>query len=191
MAPLVKAANGGFIGTTTQGGSHGDGVVFQLTIQQVSTTTVLTSAPNPSYQGENVTLTATVTAQNGSTPSGTVVFNSNGAQIGTATLDDSGVAVLNYSGLAVGNDSLTAVYQGSFLLQGSTSNTVTQVVHPGSTTTVTSAPNPSTVGQQVTITATVGPSGPPQPTGTVSFTSNSSTISGCTISRCRIGPQSV
>ena len=57
---------------------------------------------------------------------------------------------------------------------------MTQVVHPGSTTTVTSTPNPSTVGQQVTITATVGPAGPPQPTGTVSFTSNSSTISGCT-----------
>ena len=32
----------------------------------------------------------------------------------------------------------------------------------------------------VTITATVGPSGPPQPTGTVSFTSNGTAISGCT-----------
>ena len=88
--------------------------------------------------------------------------------------------MLNFTGLAVGSDSLTAVYQGSPALAGSTSNTVTQVVHPGSTTTVTSTPNPSTVGQSVTITATVGPSGPPQPTGTVSFTSNGTAISGCT-----------
>src|ERR1019366_6648929 len=32
----------------------------------------------------------------------------------------------------------------------------------------------------VTITATVGPAGPPAPTGTVSFTSNGIAISGCT-----------
>ena len=52
------------------------------------------------------------------------------------------MAVLNYAGLSAGTDSVTAVYQGSPLLAGSTSNTVTQVVHPASTTTVTSAPNP-------------------------------------------------
>ena len=51
---------------------------------------------------------------------------------------------------------------------------------PPSTTTVTSSPNPSTFGQQVTITATVGPAGPPAPTGTVGFTSNGAGISGCT-----------
>ena len=45
---------------------------------------------------------------------------------------------------------------------------------------VTSSPNPSTFGQQVTITATVGPAGPPTPTGTVGFTSNGTAISGCT-----------
>ncbi len=62
----------------------------------------------------------------------------------------------------------------------STSNTVQQVVElPASTTTVTSSPNPSTNGQQVTSTATVGPTGPPQPGGTVGFTSNGTTISGC------------
>jgi hypothetical protein len=64
-------------------------------------------------------------------------------------------------------------------LAGSTSNTVTQVVHPGSTTTVTSTPNPSAPGQNVTITATIGPAGPPTPTGTVGFASNGTEISGC------------
>jgi hypothetical protein len=51
---------------------------------------------------------------------------------------------------------------------------------PPSTTAVTSSPNPSTFGDVVTITATVGPAGPPAPTGTVSFTSNGTAISGCT-----------
>ena len=45
-------------------------------------------------------------------------------------------------------------------------------------TTVTSSPNPSTGGEQVTITASVAPAGPP--TGTVGFTSNGTAISGCT-----------
>src|SRR5262249_34323860 len=43
----------------------------------------------------------------------------------------------------------------------------------------TSSPNPSTFGDLVTITATVGPAGPPLPTGTVGFTSNGVTIAGC------------
>jgi uncharacterized repeat protein (TIGR03803 family) len=180
LASLIQVGNGVFDGVTYQGGTDNLGTVYQLAVETVPTTTVLTSTPNPSYQGQSVTMTATVTAQNGSTPAGTVIFKSNGTQIGSASLNSSGVAVLNFTGLAVGSDSLTAVYQGLPPLEASTSNTVTQVVHPGTTTTVTSTPNPSTVGQSVTITATVGPSGPPQPTGTVSFTSNGTAISGCT-----------
>ena len=51
---------------------------------------------------------------------------------------------------------------------------------PPSTTAVTSSPNPSMFGELVTITATVGPPGPPTPTGTVGFTSNGAAIPGCT-----------
>ena len=81
----------------------------------------------------------------------------------------------------MGTHAIAAIYQGGNGFAASTSNTVQQVVQlPLSTTTVTSAPNPSTAGQQVTITATVGPAGPPTPTGTVGFTSNGTAISGCT-----------
>ena len=124
-------------------------------------------------------MTATVHAQSG-VPIGNVVFSSDGVQIGTVVLSN-GVAVLNYSSLTLGNHNIVAVYQGGNGFGGSTSNPVQQVVElPLSTTTVTSTPNPSTVGQQVTITATVGPAGPPQPTGIVGFTSNGISISGCT-----------
>ncbi len=157
-------------------------VVLTVTpIPLVPTTTVLVTSPNPSNVGQSVTMTATVTAQDGSTPSGTVVFTSNSAQIGSASLNNSGVAVLHYAGLPAGTDHVVAMYQGSTTLAGSTSNSVSQVVHAvGSTTAVSSSPNPSNFGESVTITAAVSPLGPPAPTGTVGFTSNGSAISGCT-----------
>ena len=180
LAGVIQASDGKFYGTTNAGGADGLGTVFKLT-PLVPTTTVLVTAPNPSNLGQTVTMTATVTAQNGATPTGTVVFNSNGSQIGSASLNNSGVAVLVYSSLPLGIDSLQALYQGSGNFASSTSNTVLQAVGI-TTTSVTSTPNPSTVGQMVTITATVSPGAPggALPTGTVSFTSNSTAISGCT-----------
>jgi len=181
---LVQGTDGNLYGTTSAGGANApDGTVFKLTVggALIPTTTVLMTAPNPSQLGQSVTMTATVTAQDGSLPTGTVSFSSNGTSIGSMPLNNSGVAVLNYSELPVGIDSLTAMYQGSSTLAPSTSNTVQQVVNPDvSMTSVMSAPNPSTFGEQVTITATISPSGPPAPTGTVGFTSNGSAISGCT-----------
>ncbi len=46
-------------------------------------------------------------------------------------------------------------------------------------TALVSNPNPSNTGQSVTITATVTPVNSPAPTGTVNFTSNGASISGC------------
>jgi uncharacterized repeat protein (TIGR03803 family) len=178
---LLLASDGNFYGTTYIGGANNDGTVFGLSGPPViSTTTTLTTGPNPSQLNQTVMMTATVFAQNGITPGGNVVFSSDGAQIGTVALSN-GVAALNDSDLTLGTHSVVAVYQGGNGFGGSTSNTVHQVVQlPATTTTVTSTPNPSTGGQQVTITATVGPSGPPAPTGSVSFTSNGTAISGCT-----------
>ena len=91
-----------------------------------------------------VTLTATVHAQDGSLPTGNVGFSSNGTQIGSASLNNQGVAVLTTNALPVGTDSLVATYGGSSTLGPSTSNTVQQVVHPANShTAVTTTPNPS------------------------------------------------
>jgi uncharacterized repeat protein (TIGR03803 family) len=178
---LLQASDGNFYGTTSAGGAHApNGTVFMLTgPMALPTTTTLTTAPNPSNLGQQVTMTATVHARSG-TPTGNVVFESDGVVIGTVALS-SGVAVLHDSNLPMGTNAVIAIYQGGGNFGPSISNLVDQMVQtPGSTTTVTSAPNPSLVGQQVVITATVGPSGPPMPTGTVSFTSNGTAISGCT-----------
>ena len=88
-AGLVLDAQGNLYGTTYWGGANGLGAVFELSPLLVPTTTVLVTAPNPSTPGQSVTLTATVTAQHGSTPTGAVMFESNGIEIGSASLSPS------------------------------------------------------------------------------------------------------
>jgi hypothetical protein len=111
-----------------------------------------------------------------------VAFTSNGTTItgcSAVTLTASRTAACTTSTLAKGTDTIKATYSGNSTYAGS-SGTVTQTVNADpSTTTLASSKNPSTVGQAVTFTATIGPAGPPVPTGTVAFTSNGTTITGC------------
>jgi hypothetical protein len=176
---MLFDAQGNLYGVTGDGGQYGGATAYELSPHLTPTSTTLTSAPNPSAYGQMVSLAATVHAQDGSLPTGTVTFTSNGVQIGSAPLNNQGQAVLTYNALPVGTDSLIAMYGGSTTLAPSTSNTVMQVVNRDLThTTVASSPNPLTSGEQVTITASITPAGPP--TGTVGFASNGVAISGCT-----------
>jgi len=105
----------------------------QVTVSYVlpATSTSVTSAPNPSFFGQPVTLTATVTGAY-NTPTGTVTFTS-----GTTTLcanvafNSSGVATCTTSTLPVGNDTVTATYSGdanNAPSYGSTQQTVNTTV---------------------------------------------------------------
>jgi hypothetical protein len=154
----------------------GNGSVV-ITYALIGTKTLLTSAPNPSNQGQSVALTATVSPTNGN---GTVSFYDNGVAIAGCTnvpITHLGRASCNTSTLPTGKDPLTAVYSGDTVYGTSTSNTVNQVVLVRTTTTLTSARNPSTVGQPVTFTATVSPN---DGGGTVTFKNNGTPIPGCT-----------
>lgn len=142
-------------------------------IRSSTTTTTLTSTPNPSVAGQTVTLKATVTpAVSGGTPTGTITFKNGSTTIGTATLSG-GVATMSTSSLPLGSDSLTAAYGGAATYRPSTSAADTQVVRQTTTTTVSSSVNPSTFGQSVTLTAKVVPSVSGTPTGSVQFYSGS------------------
>ena len=147
-----------------------------------TTTTALTSSPNPSASGSLVTFTATVvpTVTPPSNPTGTVDFYlcetatcSSTTFLGSGSLGANGEAKYSTSSLKAGTDFIEAIYQGASTdFSGSTSNTVSQVVTaPIATNTVlTSAPNPSGLGKPVTLTATVTKSsGSGTPTGTVNF----------------------
>ena len=72
------------------------------------------------------------------------------------------------STLGAGTHTITAVYGGDVTFTGSTSSAITQTVLPktATTTTLNSSLNPSYVGQSVTFTAAVSPSGA---SGTVTF----------------------
>lgn len=144
------------------------------TVNQASTTTSLTSSPNPSVFGQAVTFTVAVAAvaPGGGTPTGAVAFSADAIALGTAALDASGTASVSVTTLPAGNHSVTAAYIADANFSASTSAPWIQAVSQASTTTaVTSSLNPSTAGQAVTLTATVMAvkPGAGTPTGTVQF----------------------
>jgi uncharacterized repeat protein (TIGR03803 family) len=168
-AGLVLDALGNLYGTTRDGGANGFGMVFKLA-PLLSTTTTLSSSPNPSTYGQAVTLTAIVTSKLGAPPDGeTVSFMDGKTTLGTGTLSR-GSASLTTSTLQAGASSVRAVYAGDSNLSGSTSKAVRQVVSKATTTTtLASSLNPSNLGQSVTFTASVAPEFTVTLTGSVTF----------------------
>jgi hypothetical protein len=145
-------------------------------VSQGSTSGALTTSATGTVFGQAVTLTDTVSAVSpaSGTPTGTVAFNdlSTAGSAGSQALDGSGVAALVTSTLAVGPNTIQADYPGDAKFLGSSSNQVTVTVAKANTTTVLgSSANPSTFGQNVTLTATVAPVAPGGGTadGTVQF----------------------
>jgi len=143
VTQAIATANslpGAYIVNASAGGSNT--LEFFLTNTKAETVTSLVSSLNPSNYGEAVTFTATVTAASG-VPTGTVTFFENvpvgsqkNAQTAGAdstsnvvTLDSSGTATFTTSALSAGLHSMVAVYSGDASYNGSTSNTIGQVVN--------------------------------------------------------------
>ncbi len=146
------------------------------------TTTKLASSANPSIFGQPVIFTASVSAESGPVPTGTVAFYHDTTVIGSAALSG-GVASLSYSGLAVGvKHPIYAKYLGSTTDTASKSNTVGQTVEYATTTTVGCTPNPAVYQSPVTCTAHVAASGGPAPTGTVTFYHSGTAFGTATLS---------
>jgi hypothetical protein len=142
------------------------------TVKKAASTTTVASSVNPSSFGQTVTFTAKVTLQFGGTVTGTVVFKDGATTLGISTISG-GRATFVTSTLHVGSHPITAAYTGNSNLLGSTSATLTQVVHNAATTTaLASSPNPSKSGQTVTFQATVTPAFAGTPTGSVTFRDN-------------------
>jgi sugar lactone lactonase YvrE len=145
-----------------------------------STTVAVSSNNNPSYYGQSVTLTATVTTGSGTgSLTGTITFMDGGTtlQAGVA-LNSSNAASFTSSSFAVGSHSITASYSGDTLHFPNTSPAYSQVVYESTITKLASGQNPSVLGASVTFTATVtSPSGAgAAPDGTVTFTNNGTTL---------------
>jgi Big-like domain-containing protein len=150
------------------------------TVTQGGSTTTLSSSVNPSVLDQTVTFTATVApaAPATGTPSGTVTFMDGSATLGTGTLS-AGQATFSTSSLTLGHRAITATYGATTSYGASTSNTVDQVVNQKQSATVlSSSPNPSVLGNPVTLTAVVSPAAPATgtATGTVTFMEGPTTL---------------
>jgi hypothetical protein len=131
------------------------------------TATRIESAPNPSDDEQQVTLTARVSAAAG-VPGGQVRFEDQARTLGTASLSN-GVATLEIKDLEIGEHSLRGIYLGDGSYQSSMSAPVKHIVRGNVSIAQVSSGNPALVDSQVTFTATVDASGAHAPTGQVSF----------------------
>ena len=175
-------------GNTNFNGSTGSLTGNPQVVNKANTTTGVTSSVNPSVFGQSVMFTATVTpvAPGGGTPGGTVTFLDGGSSIGTGTVGAGGVATFSTTSLSVASHTITASYggDGNFLTSTGSLTGNPQLVNKANTsTTVTSSANPSTLGQNVTFTATVSAAAPGAgtPTGTVTFLDGTNTLGTGTI----------
>lgn len=141
------------------------------TVERRVTLPVLSSSPNPSTVNQGVTLLAYL--YGGMSPGGTVEFFSGNQSLGSAPLLGD-LASLAVSSLAVGTHEFTATYSGDVNNLPSTSIRHAHTVDRAtSQVALTASPDPTTVGQEVTLTATVvGAS----PSGRVEFFSGSQPI---------------
>ena len=99
-------------------------VLNQVVLETTSTTT-LTSSPNPSTQGQAVTLTAKASSPT-VTPTGPVTFTAGKTVLGTAQLSG-GKAKLAVSSLAVGSTKVTATYYGDSNIAKSSASVIQTV----------------------------------------------------------------
>ena len=142
------------------------------------TTTAVTSNLNPSVFGQDVTFTATVTADAPSTatPIGLIQFKIDGIDFGAQVpVDGSGHAAVHTSALSVGDHSVQAFYVDASNFISSNGTLIPQQhvnVAFSSTTIVSDTPDPTVVGQDHTVAVHVDAVAPASgvPTGTVTVT---------------------
>jgi len=178
-------AAGSFTITASYGGDtkyfSSSGILSQK-VNKYATTTAVSAVPNPSTYGQSVTFTAAISSSQGAPPDGeTVTFKSGTTVLGTGTLSG-GTATFSTAALGVGSKAITAVYAGDATLAASSATITQKVNKAATTTTLTSAPNPSTVGQPVTFTATVSPAYSGTPSGSVTFKLGATTLATVTMS---------
>jgi hypothetical protein len=153
-------------------------VSMKQSIGVTSTTTSLAPLKNPIIYGQDpVGLTVTVTGQGDTKPSGTVNLLEGTNTLASGALDSNGQATLTVAaGLGAGIHQLTASYAGNSSFAASTSQNVALTVdHAPTTTALALSATNITVGQSVTLTATVQGPGSKQ-TGTVTFMDGSKTV---------------
>jgi hypothetical protein len=147
---------------------------FPQYVDSVRSRTIVAASPSPSFVGQPVTITATVSSASKlyKIPDGeTVTFYDPHTELGTATTAN-GVATLVTSAIPYGNQLIRAYYSGDATVLSSEGTAKEAVERYSTTATLTSSPNPSNYRSTVIFTATVICPGPDGATGEVEFLDN-------------------
>ena len=145
--------------------------VFTQNVNMTGSVTSVLPGANPGTAGQPLTITATITP---SDATGSVSFTDGGTQFGVAQPVSGGVATITGT-FALGTHLLAGVYSGDSNVNSSTSANYSENVLNGTTTTLTSSPNPSVPGQSVLLTATISPS---TATGAITFFDGATIVGG-------------
>jgi len=174
-SPGTESVTADYAGDTNNLASTSSPLNQIVDTQQV-TQTSLSSSMNPAVVGQSLTYSASVTAQNGGVPTGSVTFNYAGNPVATVPLSN-GQASYPRTLTTAGKRSVTALYSGDANNLTSASAVLNEVINQQPTqTTIASSANPAQVNQSVTVTATVlGQYGAPC-TGSVTFSVNGSPV---------------
>jgi uncharacterized repeat protein (TIGR03803 family) len=149
-------------GTAVFAASTSSPVTITTVQLAASSFTVLLPWTNPQALGSPLTVSAFVLSlDTAPTPTGTVDFYDNGALVGSAPLSG-GLATISFTPASAGTHTLLAQYLGSATMAPSTAPPALVTIFSGSAPASTSAalsasPNPVSIGQPVTFTATVTP----------------------------------
>jgi uncharacterized repeat protein (TIGR03803 family) len=130
---LVMDSSGNLYGTTVGGGTSNVGTVFSLTHLSgpaSSTTTTLTSSPNPATAGELLQFTANVASSYG-VATGTVTFSEGSTVLGTQTLacGSTTLSLPDAEALGIGTYTMTAQYTPNVPVLTASSATLSQTVN--------------------------------------------------------------
>lgn len=139
----------------------------------------VTVSPNPGVAGQPIHFVVTVSsAGSSSTPTGRVTLFNNGSPLVADVLDAAGSALL-VSALPAGTNSVVVQYSGDVNFPAGSSSPISVTVNRSATaSSLTASPNPTSLGQAVTFTAVVSPSGGGSgvPTGSVTFNDGATQI---------------
>jgi hypothetical protein len=160
-----------------------DNVLSPLTqnVNKAATSTVIDASAD-SWAGELYTVSGTVdvTAPGTGTPTGTVTVSDDTGESCAASLSALGTwsCSLSSSASSAGTRTLTAVYEGDEDYAGSSGIATHDVTTVVTTLTVTDEPDPTVIGEAVTLTATATAApGGGSPTGAVTFSIDAISLS--------------
>jgi len=146
----------------------------------------VSAEPSTATLEQPITLTATVAQTGSSVPTGSINFVNASVSLGQASLDNEGTATLVVSSLPVGSYKVIADYSGDSNYPASESGYVSVEVLSATQTNLVVSSNPVTVGEALTLSATVEEDGGAIPVGTVNFLSGSTLLGTETLTRLEL-----